>query len=69
MSAALRQQRHRDRIRSGKILLTIEVDAVEVAEMLVGAGLLSALMMDCPRAIALALACQVQALCDLSKMD
>ena len=39
-SAAARQQRHRARERSGRVLVTVELDAAETIEMLIEAGLL-----------------------------
>ena len=34
-AAALRQQRYREREREGKIMVTIQVDAAEIIELLV----------------------------------
>jgi hypothetical protein len=39
-TAALRQRRHRERERDGKLAVTVEVDAREVIELLVEARLL-----------------------------
>lgn len=39
-AAALRQQRYREREREGKIMVTIQVDAAEIIELLVESNLL-----------------------------
>ena len=41
MTAALRQRRHRDRDRDGKIVLHVEVDHVALYEVLLAAGFIN----------------------------
>lgn len=56
MTPAAKQRAYRERKKSGRIVVRIEIDKVDVSERLIEAGLLDAWDADDPDAIASALA-------------
>jgi hypothetical protein len=67
MTAAARVQRYRDRIRDGRIVVSVEIDVVDVVEMLVDAGVLAA-WTDDREEIGRAVERQLQTLIELHRM-
>jgi hypothetical protein len=49
--AAIRMRRHRERVASGRVLITIEVDAVDLETALIDGGFLRSHEVDDPRAV------------------
>lgn len=67
-AARLKQQAYRDRVASGRAVLMVEVNVVEVTEMLLGAGMLAD-WTDDPKAIGHALGEQVRSLVNLHNLS